>query len=87
MDFWMQIQYLYTSSFAYKWVKGKAIPLQALTGFQEFKAPSFLDTQNMKVVRSSPLRTGRLYPQEYPGTHFLEAQSTPGHTEMSAATE
>jgi hypothetical protein len=24
----------------------------------------------MKVVRSSPLRTGRLYPQEYPGTHF-----------------
>ena len=24
----------------------------------------------MKVVRSSPLCTGRLYPQEYPGTHF-----------------
>jgi hypothetical protein len=24
----------------------------------------------MKVVRSSPLRTGRLYPQEYPGTQF-----------------
>ena len=24
----------------------------------------------MKVVRSSPLRTGRLYPQEFPGTHF-----------------
>ena len=24
----------------------------------------------MKVVRSSPLRTSRLYPQEYPGTHF-----------------
>jgi len=24
----------------------------------------------MKVVRSSLLRTGRLYPQEYPGTHF-----------------
>jgi len=30
----------------------------------------FLDTRHMKVVRSSPLRTGRLYPQEYPGTHF-----------------
>jgi hypothetical protein len=24
----------------------------------------------MKLVRSSPLRTGRLYPQEYPGIHF-----------------
>jgi hypothetical protein len=23
-----------------------------------------------KVVRLSPLRTGRLYPQEYPGTHY-----------------
>ena len=41
----------------------------------------------MKVVRSSPLRTGRLYPQEYPGNSFLEAESTPGHMEMSAATE
>jgi len=33
----------------------------------------------MKVVRSSPLRTGRLYPQEYPGT--------PGHMELSDAPE
>ena len=24
--------------------------------------------------KSSTLRTGRLYPQEYPGTHFLEAE-------------
>ena len=39
----------------------------------------------MKVVRSSPLRTGRLYPQEYPGT--LEAESTPGHMELSDAPE
>ena len=31
----------------------------------------------MKVVRSSPLRIGRLYPQEYPGT-YLEAESTLG---------
>ena len=37
----------------------------------------------MKVVRSSPLGTGRLYPQEYPGTHFLEAESTPEHMELS----
>jgi len=42
----------------------------------------------MKVVRSSPLPTGRLYPQEYPGTHFfLEAESTPGHMELSDAPE
>ena len=47
-------------------------------GVQECKAPKFLDTRHMKVVRSSPLRTGRLYPREYPGTHFLEAESTPG---------
>jgi hypothetical protein len=39
-------------------------------GVQEVKAPRFLDTRHMKVVRSSPLRTGRLYPQEYPDTHF-----------------
>ena len=39
-------------------------------GVQEVKAPRFLDTRHMKLVISSPLRTGRLYPQEYPGTHF-----------------
>ena len=39
-------------------------------GVQELQAPRFLDTWHMKVVRSSPLRTGRLYPQEYPVTHF-----------------
>ena len=39
-------------------------------GFWQVKTPEFLDTWHMKVVRSSPLRTGRLYPQEYPGTHF-----------------
>ena len=33
-------------------------------GFQEFKAPRFQDNRHMKVVRSSALRTGRLYPQE-----------------------
>ena len=45
-------------------------------GVQEVKAPRFLATRHKKVVRSSPLRTGRLYPQEYPGT--LEAESTLG---------
>jgi hypothetical protein len=41
----------------------------------------------MKVVRLSPLRNGRLYPQEYPGTHFLEAESTPGNMELSDVPE
>ena len=47
-------------------------------GVQEVKAPRFHDPRHKKMVRSSSLRTGRLYPQEYPGTHFLEAGSTPG---------
>jgi hypothetical protein len=33
-------------------------------GFQEVKAPEFLDNRHMKVVRLSALRTGRLYPQK-----------------------
>jgi hypothetical protein len=41
----------------------------------------------MKVVRSSPLRTGRLYPQEFSWYSFLEAESTPGHMVPSEATE
>ena len=41
--------------------KGKAI---RPWGFQEVEAPRFPDTQHMKVVRVSALRTGRLYLQE-----------------------
>jgi hypothetical protein len=50
----------------------KVIPLQASwpLGLWYVKAPEFLDIRHMKVVRSSPLRTGRLHPQEYPGTHY-----------------
>jgi hypothetical protein len=36
----------------------------------EVKAPGFLYNSHIKVVRLSALRTGRLYPQKYPGTHF-----------------
>jgi hypothetical protein len=42
----------------------------ALRGPGGVNAPGFLDNRNIKVVRLSVLRTGRLYPQEYPGTHF-----------------
>jgi hypothetical protein len=41
----------------------------------------------MKVVRSSPLRTGRLYPQESSWYSFLEAESTPEHMVPSVASE
>jgi hypothetical protein len=41
----------------------------------------------MKVVRSSPLRTGRLHPQEFPWYSFLEAESTPGHMVPSVTSE
>ena len=49
-------------------------------GAQEVKAPRFLDTRYMKVVRSSPLRTGRLYP---PGTwtcRMLRKKKIPSDT-------
>ena len=54
--------------------KGKAIPLQAWTGSEgsrRLRLPDFKDSQYMKVVRLSVLRTGRLYPPgKIPGTHY-----------------
>ena len=41
----------------------------------------------MKVVRSSPLRTGRLCPQEFSWYSFIEAESTPGYMVPSVASE
>jgi hypothetical protein len=41
----------------------------------------------VKVVRSSPLRTGRLHPQEFSWYSFLEAESSPGHMVRSVASE
>jgi hypothetical protein len=41
----------------------------------------------MKVVKSTPLRTGRLYPQEFSWYSFLEAESTAGHIIPSVAME
>ena len=56
-------------------------------GDQELKAPRFIDTRHTKVVRSSPPRTGRLYPQEYPGTHFFRGSVDPGHMDLSDDSE
>jgi hypothetical protein len=40
------------------------------TQFQEFEGPRFQDNRHVKVVSFSALRTGRLYPQGIPVTHF-----------------
>ena len=61
--------------------KVKVVPLQTRCGpegSRRFRFPDFHDIRHMKVVRSSALRTGRLYPQECSWYSFsLGAQSTP----------
>jgi hypothetical protein len=47
----------------------------------------FLTFGTVKMVRSSALRTGRLYSQEFSWYSFLEAESTPGHMVLSFASE
>jgi hypothetical protein len=48
-------------------------------GFQEVKAPEFLDNRHMKVVRLSALGIGRLSPRKDSWYSFLfETESTPG---------
>jgi hypothetical protein len=47
----------------------------------------FMTFGTMKVVTSSPLCTGHLYPQEFSWYSFLEAESTPGNMVPSVATE
>jgi hypothetical protein len=70
--------------------KGKGFPLQAWSGSwgsRRLRLLDLLDFRHMKVVRSSPLRIGRLYPQEFSWYSFLEAESTPGHMVPSVASE
>ena len=53
--------------------KGKVFPLQAWAGpwgSGRLRLWIFSTFGTTKEVRSSPLRTGRLYSQVYPGTHF-----------------
>jgi hypothetical protein len=70
--------------------KGKVFPLQAWEGTwgsRRLRLRIFSTFDTMKVVKSSPLRTGRLYPQEISWYSFLEAESTPEHMVPSAASE
>jgi hypothetical protein len=70
--------------------KGKVFPLQASVdrlGSGRLRLRIFSTFGTMKVVRSSPLRTGRLYPQKFSWYSFLEAESTSGHMVPSVASD
>ena len=76
---------LYSVEYKYRKVKVKNSRYRPTwpRGVQEFKAPRFHDTRHMKVVRSSPLRTSRLYTPGISWYSFLEAESTPVHMDLS----
>jgi hypothetical protein len=70
--------------------KGKVFPLLASAGpwgYGRLRLRIFSIFGTMKVVRSSPLRTGRLYLQEFSWYSFSEAESTRGNTVPSVAAE
>ena len=47
----------------------------------------FLTSGTTRVVGHQPYAPAAFTPGEIPGTHFLEAESTPGHMVPSVATE
>ena len=66
--------YRKTTALLNRMLLGKFIPEQAQIDAKSCRRlghPWFLDSQHMKVKRSSALGTGHLYPQgKIPGTHF-----------------
>jgi hypothetical protein len=75
------------SLYIYIYIYSRALPLQAWTGqwgSGRLRPRIFL---TFGTRRSSALRTGRLYSQEFPWCSYLEAESTPGHMVPSLATE
>ena len=70
--------------------KGDGFPLQTSSvswGSKRLRLWIFSTFGTMKVVRWSPLRTGRLHSQEFSWYSFLETESTPGHMELSKLPE
>jgi hypothetical protein len=72
----MQYSTIQENTIPYK-VSNPITVLERPRGFQEVEAHRFQDIHYMKVVRSSALHTGRLYPEptpplpeNIPGTHF-----------------
>jgi hypothetical protein len=61
-------------------IKGKLIPLQAY-GAQSSGWLSLPDSMRsvLEGGRLSAIRTGRFYPQKYPGTHFKRLSRSPAH--------
>ena len=68
-------------------VNGKGIPLQAWTspkGSGRFKPHTFQDNRQMKVVRLTALRTGRIYlPENIPDTRLCWWRSRKRHCATS----
>jgi hypothetical protein len=70
--------------------KGKGLPQQAevVQGVPDRLRPRIFSTFGITGgVGRQPYEPDAYTPGEIPGTHFLEAESTPGHTVLSAATE
>jgi hypothetical protein len=70
--------------------KDKVFQLQAWAGrwgSGRLRLRIFSTFGTMEVVRSSPSRIGRLYPQKVSWYSFLEAESTPGHMVPSVSSE
>jgi len=82
-------KYLFVKNASLSTHKDKGLPQQAQVtqGVPSRLRPQiFLTLGTTKVVKSSALRTGRLYPRRNPLYSFLEAESTPGNIGPSVAT-
>ena len=70
--------------------EGKGLPQQAevVQGVPGRLRPRiFITFGTTRVVVRQPYAPASFTPGEMPGTHFLEAESTPGHVVLSVATE
>ena len=75
-----QISFLYTCK-----VKVKVSPTTGRRDGQ-IKVPDFLTFGTTRVVGRQPHAPAAFTPRGIPGTHFLEAELTPGHMVLSVTT-